>query len=70
MSDDPRVDTLLEEILESGGSPEEVCRSCPELLPQVRSRLKRLRLLDAQLNAMFPPSDPPADAAPEAPGGP
>lgn len=34
MLDAPRVDQLLEELLESGGSPEEVCRSCPQLLPQ------------------------------------
>src|SRR6266545_2013161 len=58
MTDDPRVDQLLEELLESGGSPEEVCRACPELLPQVRAGLQRLRLLEDEVGALFPPSTP------------
>ena len=66
MTDDPRVDQLLEELLESGGSPEDACRACPELLPQVRSRLQRLRLLEDEVSALFPPSDPPTPAAPAA----
>ena len=66
MTDDPRVDQLLEELLESGGSPEDACRSCPELLPQVRSGLKRLRQLEDEVSALFPPSDPPGGAAPAA----
>ncbi len=36
MPGDPRVRHLLEEILDSGSSPEEVCRACPELLPRKR----------------------------------
>ena len=32
---DPRVERLLEQILESGDSPEEACRACPELLPDL-----------------------------------
>ena len=67
MTDDPRVDQLLEELLEWGGSPEEVCRSCPELLPQVRSGLQRLRLLEDEVSALFPPSDPPDTPAPATP---
>ena len=39
MIDDPSVDRLLEELLDSGSTPEEVCRSCPELLSQVRAGL-------------------------------
>src|SRR5262249_56457112 len=66
MTDDPRVGRLLEELLESGGSPEEACRTCPELLPQVRTRLRRLRLLKQELGALFPPTDPPGDAGPVA----
>jgi serine/threonine-protein kinase len=69
MTDDPRVDELLEELLASGGSPEEACRSCPELLPQVRAGLQRLRLLEAEVSALFPPSDPPAGALPAAARG-
>ena len=34
MSGDPRVLDLLEEMLDSGRTPEEVCRNCPELLPR------------------------------------
>ena len=34
---------LLEEILESDRTPEEVCQDCPELLTEVRHRLRRVR---------------------------
>ena len=57
MPDDPRVDKLLEEILESGVSPEEVCSECPELLPQVRSGWQRIRAVEAQVSALFPDSN-------------
>jgi WD40 repeat protein len=53
---DPRVEQLLEQILETGESPEEVCRSCPELLPQVRTGLRHLRELEEQVSGLFPPS--------------
>ncbi len=67
MTDDPRVDRLLAELLESGGSPEEACRDCPELLPQVRAGLLRLRLLEQEVDVMFPPSDPSGGVTPAAP---
>ncbi len=54
MSGDPRVQDLLEEILESRRTPEEVCQTCPELLPEVRDRLRRLRELEAQVDSLFP----------------
>ena len=54
MSADPRVRSLLEEILESHRTPEEVCRACPELLPEVRHRLRRLRELRAQVDSLLP----------------
>ena len=38
MADDSRVFGLLEEMLASGRTPEEVCRDSPELLPEVRAR--------------------------------
>ena len=38
MSDDSRVQQLLDQLLDSDSSPEEVCESCPELLPIVRER--------------------------------
>jgi serine/threonine-protein kinase len=58
MTDDPRVEELLEQLLDSGGTPEEVCRDCPELLPQVRAGWKRLRTLKGEVEAMFPDSTP------------
>jgi eukaryotic-like serine/threonine-protein kinase len=57
MNDDPLVDQLLEELLESGGSPEEACRTCPELLPKVRTRLQRLRRLEEEVGALLPPAN-------------
>src|SRR5262249_37775839 len=56
MPDNPRVEQLLEELLDSGGTPEEACRACPELLPQVRAGWQRLRALQAEVGALFPRS--------------
>ena len=36
MASNPQVQRLLDEILELGKTPEEVCRNYPELLPEVR----------------------------------
>ncbi len=57
MSDEARVAELLEELLESGATPESVCRACPELLPEVRRGWQRLRALEAEVGALFPASD-------------
>ena len=54
MSGDPRVQELIEEILESGSSAEDVCRACPELLPEVREAWRRFRAIEAQVGALFP----------------
>ena len=54
MSGDPRVRGLVEEILETHRTPEEVCQACPELLPEVLDRLRRLRELEAQVDSWFP----------------
>ena len=64
MAGNPDVFALLEEMLDSGRTPEEVCRDCPELLPEVRRRWKAFRLVDGSLAALFPdPETPPrADA--------
>src|SRR5687767_14417471 len=60
MAGNPRVFGLLEEMLDSGQTPEEVCRDCPELLPEVRQRLQEFRLIDAQVGALLPePGTPP-----------
>ena len=54
MDVEPRVRLLLEELLDSERPPEEVCRDCPELLPQVRRRWRRKLACDARLDGMFP----------------
>ncbi len=61
MTDDPRVQQLLDELIGSHTTPEAVCKSCPELLPVVRKKWLRVRRLSADLDAVFPPGD---DAAP------
>jgi serine/threonine-protein kinase len=65
MPDDPRVDQLLEELLDSGGTPEQVCRTCPELLPQVRAGWERLCALRAEIGALFPETSLAGDATPQ-----
>jgi serine/threonine-protein kinase len=61
MSDEPRVQQLVDEMLDSGRTPEEVCADCPELLAEVRKRSGLLRIVEAELNAMFPTPDPNRD---------
>ena len=80
MSDDPRVLELLEEILESGLTPEEACIDSPDLLADVRDHLARYQRVEAQLEVMFPSSSAasstsgggrprrPVGALPEIPG--
>ncbi|HZY86420.1 MAG TPA: tetratricopeptide repeat protein, partial [Gemmataceae bacterium] len=50
------MEQLLEELLDSGGTPEEACRDCPELLPQVTAGWKRVRALQAEVGTWFPKS--------------
>jgi serine/threonine-protein kinase len=70
MSDETRVEQLLDEISGSERTPEEVCVDCPELLAEVRNRWKQLRLVQAELDAMFPRPDPSRDAGLRAPPSP
>src|SRR5262249_45616370 len=48
-------------------TPEEVCASCPELLPVVRDRWRQLRRLRADLDALFPSPTEPTPQPPEGP---
>jgi serine/threonine-protein kinase len=65
MTDDPRVEQLLDELLDPQATPEVVCAAYPELLPVVRRRWLQARRLRADLAALFPtPTEPP----PEEPG--
>jgi eukaryotic-like serine/threonine-protein kinase len=54
MSFDPRVQELIEEVLDSGRSVEAVCHASPELLTQVREGLRKFRAMQAQVSALFP----------------
>src|SRR3954467_1538640 len=62
MSDKLRVQQLLDEILDSERTPEEVCAHCPELLAEVRRRWQQMRLVEAELDALFPTPGPNQDA--------
>src|SRR5262245_41214300 len=73
MASDPQVLGLLEEMLDSGKTPEEVCRDCPELLPEVRRRWQEFGRIDEQVAALLPglrtnPAAGPATPAPPAAG--
>src|SRR3954449_4832914 len=67
MAAESRVQQLLDEISDSGRTPEEVCAACPELLPEVRRRWQQMRIVKAELDAMFPTSGPASDAETPAP---
>jgi serine/threonine-protein kinase len=54
MADEPRVQQLLDDLLDSERTPEEVCGACPELLPEVRKRWQQMCHVQAELNALFP----------------
>jgi serine/threonine-protein kinase len=56
MSDESRVQQLVEETLDSERAPEEVCAEFPELLLEVRERVRQCQAMEAQIEAMFPPS--------------
>jgi eukaryotic-like serine/threonine-protein kinase len=74
MTDD-RVWQLLEELLDSEATPEEICGSCPELLPELRARWREVCQVRDELDALLPaqmadiaPALPPATALPQVPG--
>jgi len=52
--EDPRIERLLDELLDSNLTPEQVCADCPELLSVVRRRLRKIRRLGADLDSLFP----------------
>ena len=71
MADESLVEQLLDEITESGRTPEEVCDTHPELLPEVRRRWRQMCAVEAELDALFPTSGdgPDADTSPSRQGG-
>jgi serine/threonine-protein kinase len=52
--DHPRVQELLDELVDREASPEEVCCACPELLPVVRERWRQICRARAELDALLP----------------
>src|SRR5258708_29882106 len=52
--EDPRVERLLDELLDSRLTPEQVCAESPELLPMVRKRWRKLKRLGVDLDSLFP----------------
>jgi serine/threonine-protein kinase len=62
MSDETRVQQLLDEIFDSERTPEEVCADCPELLARVRLGWQQMRIVGSELDAMFPTPEPNRDA--------
>src|SRR5690242_18339468 len=54
MVGNPQVLGLLEEMLESEKTPEEVCRDCPELLLEVRRRWEDFQRIDMQVRTLLP----------------
>lgn len=55
MTDDPRISKLLEEVLDSHRTPESVCAAHPELLAEVRERFEKCRMVNFEIEALFPP---------------
>src|SRR5262249_28349984 len=66
MTDNPRLRQLLDELHGSHATPEEVCGSCPELLPEVRARWRQVCRVRAELDALFPPPPTEPGARPPA----
>jgi eukaryotic-like serine/threonine-protein kinase len=50
------IHQLLDEISDSGRTPEDVCGAYPELLPEVRRRWRQMRAVEAEIDALFPVS--------------
>lgn len=57
MDEDPQVRSLLEEVLNSERTPDEVCAACPDLLQEVRARWLRIQALSDELQRAFPSSE-------------
>lgn len=57
MTRDATVESLLEEILASNRSVEEICADHPQLKSEVHKRLRKIYGLAAQIDQMFPEGD-------------
>ena len=77
MASHPLVHGMLMEMLELGKTPEEVCRDCPDRLPDVQQRWRQFQLIDAQVRSLLPglaprpaagATEPPVAGLPQVPG--
>jgi serine/threonine protein kinase len=77
MPSNPKVLDLLEEMLDSGKTAEEVCCDCPELLQEVRRRWQEFCAVDAHVRTWLPGlatrpdtgvTAPPISETPQIPG--
>src|SRR5262249_3873154 len=57
VSDEAVIVQLLEEMMESQGTPEDVCVGYPELLPEIRKRWEQLQFVEARVDAIFPSTE-------------
>ncbi|QDV91731.1 Serine/threonine-protein kinase PknB [Phycisphaerae bacterium RAS2] len=56
MPEENLIRQLLQEMIISGRSLEEVCRDHPELLEELRARWQEVRVVEQQLDVLFPSS--------------
>ena len=54
MAAESLIHRLLDEISDTGRTPEEVCGAWPELLPEVRRRWRQMCAVEAEIDALFP----------------
>ncbi|MGC3968019.1 MAG: serine/threonine-protein kinase [Pirellulales bacterium] len=64
MSRELQISELLERLLDADLTPEEVCADHPDLLDDVRARLRKLRAMEVQLDSLFPTSQTKTITAP------
>src|SRR5262245_24009611 len=63
MTPEPDVESLVQEILESGRSVDDVCRDCMHLRPQVQKALHKAMAVAAEVDAIFARTGPEATAS-------
>lgn len=56
ISNESKIESLLEKSLSEGLSPEQVCGDSPELLPILKHLWNRCRTVSSELDFLFPPS--------------
>jgi tetratricopeptide (TPR) repeat protein/tRNA A-37 threonylcarbamoyl transferase component Bud32 len=60
----PTMQRLLDELMDGEATPEEICKSCPELLPEVSERWRKMCHVKAELDALFPNTPGPLATVP------